>query len=76
MSKLFIEKPVTGEMELLIKKKEGEIVINEYTISESLGDAYKNLGAKIQESAMADLANEKDGKIKVEFEVSFENIVA
>ncbi|MDG1476546.1 MAG: hypothetical protein P8Q14_05330 [Vicingaceae bacterium] len=76
MTKLFIEKPITGEMDYLIKKQNGEIVVNEYLMSESLKTAsgYAELGAQIQELAQASLAGVTDGKIKVLFESKFEEI--
>lgn len=76
MAKLFLNKPVTGEMDLLIKKKGGEIVINEYTISKSLGAEYQQLGDKIKESAIASLGGVKDGRIRVLFETENEFIVS
>ena len=77
MAGLFLVKPITGEMDYLLKKKDGEIVINEFTMSESLKAAtgYNDLGSKIQESAQADLAGVKDGRIKVIFESEYEEIV-
>tara|TARA_B100000809_G_scaffold143765_1_gene141323 strand:+ start:430 stop:741 length:312 start_codon:yes stop_codon:yes gene_type:complete len=71
MAKLFLNKPVTGEMDLLIKKKAGEIVINEYTISDSLGDEYRLLGDKIRESALNSLGALKSGRIRVIYETEF-----
>lgn len=78
MAKLFIEKPVTGEMDYLVKKQNGEIVVNEYLMSESLNAAggYSELGAQIQELAQADLASVTDGKIKVVFETLYEDLVS
>jgi len=78
MAALFLAKPITGEMDYLFKKKDGEIVVNEFMMSESLKSAsgYQELGRKIQESAQADLANEKDGRIKVLFETEYEDLVS
>lgn len=74
MAKLFLDKPVTGRMDLLIKKKSGEITENEFSISETLSDKYQELGAKIKESAMAELASLEEGKIRVVFEAEYEFI--
>lgn len=76
MASLFIAKPETGEMELLIKKVNGEIAVNEYNITETLNDSYKELGAQIRELATADLANEQSGKIKVTFEIEYKVVTA
>ncbi len=68
MSKLSIDKPVTGEMDLLVKKKNGVIVIDEYVISDKLDTNYKDLGKKIHAIVLADLEGVEDGRVAVVFE--------
>jgi hypothetical protein len=74
MISLYQSNPVTGKMDLLIKKKGGEITVNEYSISETLNEKYKELGAIIKESAMAELASLEEGKVRVVFEAEYEFI--
>ena len=76
MAKLAASKPVNGEMDILVKKKDGAITINEFEISDTLGVDYQNIGQTINKIMEASLHDVENGRVVVAFESTTEHEVS